>query len=274
MRRTEEIRVWHIRQTTAGIHIARIWHAKQESCKLRSLPTDFTPRLTPHSQVPVNASGENKSVLESWIITYHAPETKLAGWYQWLGICWWRRIEIEGAHILAVVPNVHFSQDEIAAECAGDKAQYVARGKPSSGYAADLERRLRKLDWAVQDEIYDLINDRIQSSSNAFRRRDWKLVMLTKIPGGEMTDAPTGRAQHRSRSVLRKLPFCKPRIPKMPITEYRLVLRGTETKANNNGWASHNRYSRPWRDVDEKELGEVKLRRRDSQFVSDKFVNF
>jgi len=271
VRRTEEIRVWHIRQTTVGIHIARIWHAKQESCKLRSLRTDFTPRLTPHSQVPVNASGENKSVLESWIITYHAPETKLAGWYQWLGICWWRRIEIEGAHILAVVPNVHFSQDEIAAECAGDKAQYVARGKPSSGYAADLERRLRKLDWAVQDEIYDLINDRIQSSSNAFRRRDWKLVMLTKIPGGEMTDAPT---QHRSRSVLRKLPFCKPRLPKMPITEYRLVLRGTETKANNNGWASHNRYSRPWRDVDEKELGEVKLRRRDSQFVSDKFVNF
>ncbi|KAK4215610.1 hypothetical protein QBC37DRAFT_458496 [Rhypophila decipiens] len=229
-------------------------------------------------QVPID--GQTKSVLESWVITYHAREKRLAGWYQWLGICWWRRIEADGARILAVVPNSHFTQDELEGVYAASRAEYTAAdGKqPETGYAIDLERRLRKLDWVVQDEIYDLINDRIQSSSNAFRRRDWKLVMLNPVPGGEITDAPAG-AQQRPKGLLRRFSLFRNKlmkVPKAPVTEYRLILRGTETKVNDKGWAYHNRYSRPWRDVDEKEIGDIKskLRRRDSQFTTNTCINF
>lgn len=171
-------------------------------------------------------------------------------------------------------------------------------------YAADLESRLRKLDWKVQDEIYELLSDRVQSSSNAHRRREWRVVALSCVPGGEMTDAPTGFGPSPALSAGGKLRKggagrlwrrvgrkeegegemmtrvrrgrCGKmgrRAPEMPVTEYRLVLRGTETKANDQGWGYYNRYSRPWRDADEKEVGE---RRRWSSMTgrSDKYVDF
>ncbi|KAM7190860.1 hypothetical protein V8F20_009544 [Naviculisporaceae sp. PSN 640] len=230
-------------------------------------------------QVP--AGGDSpKSVLESWVITYHAQEKKVTAWYQWLGICWWRRIEIEGARILAVVPNCHFSQEEMESVCAAARNEYSPpRSREESQvsgdteYTADLERRLRKLDWVVQDEIYDLINDRIQSSSNSFRRREWKLVVLNEVPGGEITEALSGAGRRGHRRLLDRM-FRRRRrkAAELPITEYRLILCGTETKANGEGWACHNRYSRPWQVVDDKEIGDVKssLSRRGSQFGSDK----
>lgn len=188
--------------------------------------------------------------------------------------------------------------------CAAAIAEYAIMNPAHAEveYTLDLERRLRRLDWVVQDEIYDLIHDRIQSSSDAFRRRDWKLVVLNQVPGGEITEAATVQEEQastggelgkrpisRGRLGLRgivSLAFIKQRwrtrkskTVEMPITEYRLILRGTETKVNEKGWRYHNRYSRPWgaSDADEKETGEnnIKtrgLRRRDSQFVSDKCI--
>ena len=44
-----------------------------------------------------------------------------------------------------------------------------------------------------------------------------------------------------------------------PLTEYRLILRGREVRScdsghrEEEGWRWYNRYSRPWREVDEKE---------------------
>ncbi len=62
-------------------------------------------------------------------------------------------------------------------------------------------------------------------------------------------------------------------VVKMPITEYRLILRGTETKINEQGWGYYNRYSRPWGMADDKEMAE---RRRWSSLTSrsDKYVDF
>lgn len=147
-------------------------------------------------------------------------------------------------------------------------------------YAADLERRVRALDWRVQDEIYELLSDRVQSSSNAFRRRDWRVVALTEVPGGELTDAPTGfRAFGEVKrgwfgfGKTRRLSVKAKRWPDMPVTEYRLILRGAETKTNDQGWGHYNRYSRPWRAADEKDIGD---RRRWSSFTgkSEKYVDF
>ncbi|KAK3386067.1 hypothetical protein B0H63DRAFT_191660 [Podospora didyma] len=253
-------------------------------------------------QLPLE--GDNKTVLESWTITFHARTKTVSAWYHWLGICWWTRTEAEDAHVLSVVPNAHFSQAELASVVESNETLHhfsasassshrssslmkKRKNPPQRSYPEDLERRLRKLDWKVQDEIYDLLNDRVQSSSNAYRRRDWKVVVLVEVPGGEMTDArslsSTGAAaaaaaasasmaslqqqpnnQHQQRLTGRlptknrllqqlKLKNDK-RLPAMPITEYRLILRGTETKTNEEGWAAHNRYSRPWRDVDERDL--------------------
>jgi hypothetical protein len=147
-------------------------------------------------------------------------------------------------------------------------------------YAADLERRVRALDWRVQDEIYELLSDRVQSSSNAFRRREWRVVALTEVPGGELTDAPTGFGGFAETKrgwfgfgKTKRLSVKAKRWPDMPVTEYRLILRGNETKTNDQGWGHYNRYSRPWRAADEKEIGE---RRRWSSFTgrSEKYVDF
>jgi hypothetical protein len=204
------------------------------------------------------------------------------------------------------VPNTHFSQDELAATVALHEASVLAHkerrlckprtegndgagassgsgtgggGWGSAVYAADLERRIRKLEWKVQDEIYELLSDRVQSSSNAFRRREWRVVVLTEVPGGELTDSPTGfRRGGKRRGCLgwagiRSLRMRMKRAPDMPVTEYRLVLRGTETRANDQGWGYYNRYSRPWRAADEKEVGD---RRRWSSVSgrSEKYVDF
>jgi hypothetical protein len=151
-------------------------------------------------------------------------------------------------------------------------------------YAADVERRVRRLEWKVQDEIYELLSDRVQSSSSAFRRREWRVVALTEVPGGELTDAPTGFggvagvgdgtiAGGCGKMWKGKCTRRRKRVPDMPITEYRLILRGTETKVNDRGWGYYNRYSRPWKLADEKEMGE---RRRWSTLSgrSDKYVDF
>lgn len=152
-------------------------------------------------------------------------------------------------------------------------------------YAADLEQRIRGLDWKVQDEIYDLLSDRVQSSSNAFRRREWRVVVLAQIPGGELTDSPTGfsPAAGKKRRWLglgsgswtwKEVAGAKTKWDsEMPVTEYRLILRGTESKANDHGWGYYNRYSRPWRMADEKEIGE-KRRWSGMSGRSDKYVDF
>lgn len=142
-------------------------------------------------------------------------------------------------------------------------------------YAADLEARIRRLDWKVQDEIYELLGDRMQSSSNAFRRRDWRVVVLSEVPGGELTDQPTGFGafDEREKGWKRGGGMGDGRPHNLPVTEYRLILRGTETRANDQGWGHYNRYSRPWRDADEKELGQ---RRRWSTLTgkNEKYVDF
>ncbi|KAK3937354.1 hypothetical protein QBC46DRAFT_392856 [Diplogelasinospora grovesii] len=246
-------------------------------------------------QVPLE--GDNKTVLESWTIVWHAPSTRVVSWFNCLGIRWWARTEAENPHILSVVPNVHFSQEELASVCARDQAQFAAdttttrkTSNPALLCCEDLERRLRRLDWTVQDEIYDLLNDRVQSSSNAFRRREWKVVVLMQAPGGEMTDAPViKQTQKKTRTCGRRFLLRKmlslgkqKQAATPPITEYHLILRGTEVKTNEKGWGYFNRYSRPWRDVDEKELNGAdtytsRTRRwsRDStQFGDSKYLNF
>lgn len=182
-----------------------------------------------------------------------------------------------------MIPNPHFSQDELSSTLVTDKSLFTARtGRPPSLHSSDLELRLRSLDFKVQDEIYDLLNDRVQSSSNSFRRREWRVVVLAEVEGGEMTDAPSALRDEvvaKRRRLLgdgvigKRLRKTKQQRPRMPLTEYRLILRGTEAKTNNAGWGDYNRYSRPWRAADEKELG---VRRRWSSMTraSEKYVDF
>ncbi|KAK0666980.1 hypothetical protein QBC41DRAFT_338703 [Cercophora samala] len=209
----------------------------------------------------------SNTLLESWTITYHAPVERLTTRYSLLGLpfplC--RRTEIEEGRILSITPNTHFAQSELLSEIASDKAHFTARtGKPPSMHSGDLDRRIRCLDWKVQDEIYDLLNDRAASSSNAFRRREWKVVVLVAVEAGEImterrvsdggkSSKTRGGGKRRRlldgasggllRNVLRK----EKKMPKAPVTEYRLILRGREAKVSEEGWGYYNRYTRPWR---------------------------
>ncbi|KAK4653803.1 hypothetical protein QC762_510130 [Podospora pseudocomata] len=217
-----------------------------------------------------SSSTSNSSTLESWTITYHAPIERLTTRYCLLGLpfplC--RRTEIEEGRILSITPNIHFTQTELLSEIASDKTHFTARtGKPPSMHAGDLDRRLRCLDWKVQDEIYDLLNDRTTSSSNAFKRREWKVVVMVAVEAGEImtergADEETRSSKTRGaggkrrrlldgagarglwlRNVLRK----EKKMPKAAVTEYRLILRGRKIKASEQGWGYYNRYTRPSR---------------------------
>ncbi|KAK4187792.1 hypothetical protein QBC35DRAFT_463518 [Podospora australis] len=226
-----------------------------------------------------------KTVLESWTITFYAPTSRISSWFSVFGFglnCLTRH-DVEEGRVLSVVPNPHFSQDELSSTLATEKSLFTARtGRPPSLHASEVEARLRALDWKVQDEIYDLLNDRVQSSSNSFRRREWKVVVLVEVEGGEMTDAsssPREEVVARRRGLLRdgmigkRLRKSKQKRPRMPLTEYRLILRGTETRTSDAGWGQYNRYSRPWRATDEKELG-VKRRWSMMTRASEKYVDF
>lgn len=267
-----------------------------------------------------------KTILESWTITYHLPTQRTSSWFQVLGVTWCRRTDREEGYVVSVVPNPHFSQAELAATIAchqqaatvttrsaikavaSPAAAAASNSNAAMVYAAELERRLRGLDWKVQDEIYELLSDRVQSSSSPFRKREWRVVVLAAVPGGEMTDAPTGvpgagssrgrrfeGPSHSSgfgfggirrrvgmawrnakeRRMRRRVAASQKKAPGMPITEYRLILRGTETKANDQGWGYYNRYSKPWKAAEEKELGEGVRRRWSSMSrASEKYVDF
>ncbi|KAK4152315.1 hypothetical protein C8A00DRAFT_35010 [Chaetomidium leptoderma] len=275
-------------------------------------PTPHRQDLVSQTQ-PLQLPPTQKTIHESWTITYHHPLPRTKIHIRAFGLTLWRQFERGGEEgsILSVVPNTHFAQDELAATVGlHETSVAVARtqtrrssssssrrlskvpqaggggGSRSGGvggggwgvYAADLEGRIRALEWKVQDEIYELLSDRVQSSSNAFRRREWRVVVLTEIPGGELTDSPTafGLASKKRKWFGAGDRVAAPRAgwaPDMPITEYRLILRGTETRTNDQGWGSYNRYSRPWAAADEKEIGEKK---RWSTFTgkSDKYVDF
>ncbi|KXX75117.1 hypothetical protein MMYC01_208896 [Madurella mycetomatis] len=274
---------------------------------------------------PLQLAPSAKTIFESWTITYHLPTQRTSSWFQVLGVTWCRRTDHEEGYVVSVVPNPHFSQAELAATVAcHQQAATVATRRDSKTiapttavtsndnaamvYAVELERRLRGLDWKVQDEIYELLSDRVQSSSSPFRRREWRVVVLAAVPGGEMTDTPTGAPgagssrgrrfespghssgfgfggirrrvgmawrNAKERRMRRRVAASQKKATGMPITEYRLILRGTETKANDQGWGYYNRYSKPWKAAEEKELEEGVRRRWSSMSrASEKYVDF
>ncbi|KAG7284945.1 hypothetical protein NEMBOFW57_009560 [Staphylotrichum longicolle] len=284
-------------------------------------PTTYTahPLLSWHDLAgqaqPLQLPATQKTVLESWTITYHHPRprrtattTTTTTCVRLFGLTLFRRVrredDAEAGSVLSVVPNTHFSQAELAATVALHEAAVVSAvvdagrwdgvKKKKRGlnlgavYAADVEGRIRALDWKVQDEVYELLSDRVQSSSNAFRRREWRVVVLAAIPGGELTDAPRGPVSsaketgkrrwfglaNGGRWLWRRVTAAKRKgDAEMPVTEYRLILRGTETKTSEQGWGYYNRYSRPWGVADDKEIGE---KRRWSSLTgrSEKYVDF
>ncbi|KAK4033656.1 hypothetical protein C8A01DRAFT_39889 [Parachaetomium inaequale] len=319
----------HSTHTQNSFHHRRIVLPSRFPSTSSSAPTTYTTTTLPLSprrydltyQVqPLQLPPTQKTIHESWTITYHHPTPRTKIHIRALGITLFRHFGRDEGSILSVVPNTHFSQEELASTVALHEASVAAHsqrhhqkrttlckpkiagtptpctgatgGSGSAGggswdsavYAADVEKRIRGLEWKVQDEIYELLSDRVQSSSNAFRRREWRVVVLTEVPGGELTDSPTGFRRFGAGpgaggrgwfgfGKSRRLGVKATRWPDMPITEYRLVLRGAETKANDQGWGYYNRYSRPWRAADEKEIGEKK-RWSSLTGKSEKYVDF
>lgn len=214
-------------------------------------PEELT--LPPYSQLPATA----RTIYESWTIVFQRPTKYTRCWAQVLGCTVGKTMATEPGRIVVVRPNTHFAQDNLANVliCAREQHQPRSLVKKPRAYEEDLEYRLRRLDWTVQDELYALLRDRSESASSPFRRREYKLAVLLEVVGGEMTDAAGGgelvgtrnrwwwlggRRRRRRRSHKTTAPH----------VEYRLVLRGSEVKANDAGWGGYHRYSQPWREAD------------------------
>lgn len=162
---------------------------------------------------------------------------------------------VEPGKIVAVTPKTHFEQEDLAELAACARSEHRDWALKAGGYDDELERRLRQLDWTVQGELYSLLHDRSESTSNSFRHREYKLVMLLEVPGGDMTKAAFGRQGRKKRwwEV-----FQKKRPARTSHVEYRVILRGCETAATNAGWGVYQRYSQPWKLADEAGLASVR----------------
>lgn len=156
--------------------------------------------------------------------------------------------------VISIEPKTQFDQEELAEVVSCVRDQHKPRLFGSRNYDKDVEIRLRNLDWAVQDELYKLLRDRTENSSNSFRRREYKLVVLLEVPGCEMTDAGTGMQCNKMWcKMMRKL-----KRTKEPHIEYRVILRGTEVMKSDAGWAAYDRYTQPWKLADEAELANAR----------------
>lgn len=236
------------------------------ACRGRELyEQDHTPaqpsihrltKTTISSQLPASA----KTIYESWTITFQRPTRRLRGWTTCLGCTVGKTVALEPGRIVAVAPRPHFEQEDLAQVAACARSQHGGGGgywaKPSwagGKYEDELECRLRRLDGAVQGELHALLRDRSESTSNSFRRREYKLVMLLEVHGGEMTGAAGGSGRrggkNRLWNVLRNKGTAA--AARTPHVEYRVILRGSETAANDAGWGMYHRYSQPWRLADE-----------------------
>lgn len=157
---------------------------------------------------------------------------------------------------MSIEPKTQFDQKELAEVVCCVRDQHKLKLFRSKNYDKDVENRLRNLDWTVQDELYKLIRDRTENASNAFRRREYKLVVLLDVPGGEMTDAGTGpQCNKRWCRLMRKL---KRTNNKAPQVEYRVILRGNEVLRSDAGWGAYDRYAQPWKLADEAELANAR----------------
>lgn len=207
-----------------------------------------------YSQLP----SSSKNVYEAWTLIYRRPNRRLQGWTKFLWYKFRKTVRTEPGKVLALNPKVHFEQEELSDVINQAKVQYRPRSNrrtsgTSATYDEDVERRLRTLEIPVQDELYKLLRDRAEHASNSYRRREYKLVVLLEVPGGEMTDAGTGPQavnKNKNKRTLRDVWKGKAAV-QAPHVEYRVILRGSEVKTNAAGWGIYNRYAQPWRLADE-----------------------
>lgn len=201
------------------------------------------------SQLPASS----RTVFESWTLVFRRPTRRLTRWTRLLGCTVVKTTETEPGKIVAVSPNTHFEQEDLAQMVIAAKTQHKPRPLTSRGYDDDLEHRLRKQDETVQNELFSLLRDRTESASNPYRHREYKFAVL-EVSGGKMTDASSRpRAKKHWWQGLQKSKYTK-----ASHIEYRVVLRGHEMRANDAGWAVYDRFSQPWRLADEAGLARTR----------------
>lgn len=212
----------------------------------------------------------SKTIYESWTISYRRPRYQTSSWFSCLGAIklWDSTTLTESGKVTTTTPQTQFDQGELAAAVDRAKEQYEPLTFVSRDYDGDLERRLRRLDSTVQDELYNLIRDRTEYASNSFRRREYKLAVLVGVPGGEMTDAGTESSSSQAAGLSwltwglgcglkRRNSSLRDRRAASHV-EYRVILRGQEVKTNDAGWGAYSRYAQPWKLADEAELANAK----------------
>ncbi|KAK7741840.1 hypothetical protein SLS53_004906 [Cytospora paraplurivora] len=195
-----------------------------------------------------------KTIYEAWTLTYKWPTAQMNKRHDILNCTWWLNFPAGQGHVSTIEPKTHYSQKELASVVSAAREQHPSRTTWSCD--EDVEYRLRRLDRPVQEELYRLLRDRTENASNLFRRREYRIVVMTEVHGGEMTDAcPRLRGNKRWFHFLRK-----GKKPIAPHVEYRVILRGSEVKRNDAGWGVYDRYAKPWKLADEAELANARAK--------------
>lgn len=115
-------------------------------------------------------------------------------------------------------------------------------------YENTLERRLRDLDDSVQRQMEYLIYTRAEANSTSEHRREYRIVCLREVPGGQSLTGyePTTRAVRPRKTWYRPWVWEKP-----DRMEYRVVVEGTEVKETKTKWVwnKEHRKSEVWRSL-------------------------
>lgn len=159
----------------------------------------------------------DSAAYESWAITYRRPSESLRNWSSFLGYKFRKTVEVDPGKIIAVVPKTRFAQSDL--EDVVVRTKTLHRWNSRVGYEEDLERRLHKLDYRVQDELYA-----IMERQEADEEKNYKLEVLVEVPSDPTDSGLRMLCRRWWQRVLRK------NGEKLtPHVEYRIVLR--ESKA-------------------------------------------
>ncbi|KAK4231857.1 hypothetical protein QBC38DRAFT_464748 [Podospora fimiseda] len=247
-------------------------------------PIRFTTSPSPFPSPPLTTT-PSFELYESYTITYHPPSptpstTSSLFLFGFIPVYTITTTRLDQARVLSILPNpLCFTQEELY--------NLVQRAICNDGTSSDLEIRLKRLDWKVQEEIMELVGDKITSFGGGW---EWRVVFLEEGGGGAVEEErgggprdPEGGVRHKVWERLRRRKVKKV-TEVVPLIEYRIILRGKKEvggpgsmcdRGNSTRTLRYNRYS-GWPDgaagLEEKkeEEEEVSVKRRWSVITRSK----
>lgn len=217
----------------------KIKHSEIEDTETKDVESDETKTTEAKAK-------ETKTIYEAWkVVQYFQPPSITR--YLILGLLPLVVMQGTRSPVLTLTPQNFYSQEELKGmytEARTEHDQHAAPGhrwsrSKISSYETKLEERVTSLDRRLQRQLELLVNTRVEANSTKVHRREYKIVQLREVPGGESL---TGYVlPHAGAQPLkpRKTWYRPWRSEKPQKIDYYVLFEGTEVKKSKTMWAWH-----------------------------------